>query len=182
MDYSEKKLRQVNRYQGIIVNVTTDIAQLSNGKTTLREVVEHPGGVCILPVDDNGDAWCVRQYRYPLGEHLLEAPAGKLEPGEEPLRCAERELSEETGYTADELISLGSYYTSPGYSTECLHLYLAVGLHRGRAHLDAGEFLDLERVPFAELYEMVSRGEIRDGKTAICVLQARRHLEVRHIM
>ena len=182
MDYTEKKLRKINRYEGIVVNVTMDSIRLPDGALAYREVVEHPGGVCVLPVDDQGMACCVRQFRYPMREHLLEAPAGKLEPGEEPLRCAERELSEETGYTADELIPLGSYYTSPGYSTECLHLYLAVGLHRGQAHLDAGEFLDLERLPFAELYEMVSRGGIRDGKTAICVLQAKRHLEVRHIM
>ena len=176
MDYSEKKLRQVNRYQGIIVNVTTDIAQLSNGKTTLREVVEHPGGVCILPVDENGDAWCVRQYRYPLGEHLLEAPAGKLERGEEPLVCAVRELSEETGFTAGRIVPLGSYYTSPGFSTECLHLYLALDLTRGEAHLDEGEFLDLVRLPFRDLLTMVRRGEITDGKTVIAVLQAEEYL------
>ncbi len=182
MDYTEEKLRRVNHYEGIVVNISVDHIRLSDGSTSFREVVEHPGGVCVLPVDDKGIACCVRQFRYPMREHLLEAPAGKLEPGEEPARCAERELGEETGYSADELIFLGSYYTSPGYSTECLHLYLALGLHSGRAHLDDGELLDLVRIPFEELYGMVSRGEIRDGKTAIAVLQAKRHLEVRHIM
>ena len=182
MDYTEEKLRRVNHYEGIVVNVSVDHIRLVDGSTSFREVVEHPGGVCVLPVDENGVAHCVRQFRYPMREHLLEAPAGKLEPGEEPISCAVRELSEETGFTAGEMIPLGSYYTSPGYSTECLHLYLALELRRGQAHLDEGEFLDLVRVPYAELWEMASRGEIRDGKTAIAVLQAKRHLEVRHIM
>ncbi len=176
MDYTEQKVRRINRYEGVVVNVTMDVARLSDGKTTLREVVEHPGGVCILPVDETGTAWCVRQYRYPMGEHLLEAPAGKLERGEDPLACAVRELSEETGFTAGRMIPLGTYYTSPGFSTERLHLYLALDLTRGKAHLDEGEFLDLVKLPFAELADRVRRGEIADGKTVIAVLQAEQHL------
>ena len=182
MDYTEQKLRRVNHYEGIVVDVSMDFIRLVDGSTSFREVVEHPGGVCVLPVDEQGIAHCVRQFRYPMREHLLEAPAGKLERGEEPASCAVRELSEETGFAADELIPLGSYYTSPGYSTECLHLFLALGLHRGEAHLDEGEFLDLVRVPFGQLYEMASRGELRDGKTTIAVLQARRRLEDRGII
>ena len=176
MDYTEQKVRRINRYEGVVVNVTMDVARLSDGKTTLREVVEHPGGVCILPVDETGTAWCVRQYRYPMGEHLLEAPAGKLERGEDPLACAVRELSEETGFTAGRMIPLGTYYTSPGFSTERLHLYLALDLTRGKAHLDEGEFLDLVKLPFAELADRVRRGEIADGKTVIAVLQAEQYL------
>jgi len=177
MDYTEEKLRRINRYEGIIVKVAVDRVRLPDGKETLREVVEHPGGVCVLPVDEDGNAWCVRQFRYPMRAHLLEAPAGKLEKGEDPMACAVRELSEETGFTAGEFLPLGSYYTSPGYSTECLHLYLARGLRRGKAHPDEGEFLDLERIPFHELLSMVERGEIPDGKTAIAVLQARAILD-----
>ncbi len=176
MDYSEKKLRRINRYEGIIVNLEVDKAQLPTGREVLREVVEHPGGVCVLPVDENGVAYCVRQFRYPMRQHLLEAPAGKLEQGEDPLACAARELSEETGFEAGRMIPLGSYYTSPGYSTELLHLYLGLDLRRGQAHPDEGELLDLERVPYAELLDMVERGEILDGKTAIAVLQSRRHV------
>ena len=176
MDYTEDKLRRINHYEGIVVDVSVDAVRLPDGTGAYREVVTHPGGVCVLPIDEEGRAWCVRQYRYPMGEHLLEAPAGKLERGEEPLSCAVRELSEETGCTAGRMIPLGSYYTSPGYSTECLHLFLALDLERGEAHLDEGEFLDVVRIPFGELYEQVARGEIRDGKTAIAVLQAHRIL------
>ena len=176
IDHSEKKVRRINRYEGIIVKVSVDKALRPDGRDCLREVVEHPGGVCILPVDGNNVAYCVRQFRYPIGEHLLEAPAGKLEAGEDPLKCAVRELSEETGFTAGRIVPLGYYYTSPGFSTECLHLYLALDLQRGEAHPDDGEFLELETYPLEELTAMVERGEICDGKTAIAVLRAARLL------
>ena len=88
MDYTEKKLRRLNTYEGIIINVGLDRVSLPDGSEAFREIVEHPGGACILPVDGEGNAYCVRQYRYPIGEHLLEAPAGKLERGEDPLVCA----------------------------------------------------------------------------------------------
>ena len=176
MDYTEKKLRRINRYEGIIVNLEVDKVQLANGRETMREVVEHPGGVCVLPVDGEGNTYCVRQFRYPMQKHLLEAPAGKLEKGEDPLECAARELGEETGFEAGRLIPLGAYYTSPGYSTELLRLYLALDLRSGEAHPDEGEFLDLVRIPYDELYERALNGEIPDAKTAVIVLQARRFL------
>ena len=172
MELKETTVSTQTVYEGIIVNVRRDKAKLVDGRITNREVVEHPGGVCVLPVDGEGNAWCVRQFRYPSRRHLLEAPAGKLEPGEDPLACAVRELSEETGFTAGRMIPLGSYYTSPGFSTEELHLYLALDLEKGAAHLDAGEFLDVERHPLSELYGMALRGEIPDAKTAIAVLRA----------
>ncbi len=177
MDYTEQKLRRINRYEGIVVNVTMDSIRLPDGALAYREVVEHPGGVCVLPVDAEGNAYCVRQFRYPSRRHLLEAPAGKLEPGEDPLSCAVRELSEETGFTAGRMVSLGSYYTSPGFSTEELHLYLALDLQKGRAHLDAGEFLDVEPHPLSELFRMALNGEIPDAKTVIAVLRAAIMLE-----
>ena len=176
MDYTEQKLRRVNRYEGIVVDLTVDRVRLPNGKESFREVVEHPGGVCVLPVDGDGYAYCVRQYRYAMREHVLEAPAGKLEPGEDPRKAAERELSEETGFLPGQLIELGTYYASPGISTEKLHLYLGVGLRRGDAHPDEGEFLDLVRIPFDELYERVIHGEVPDAKTAVIVLQSRRFI------
>ena len=176
MDYTEQKLRRVNRYEGIIVDLTVDRIRLPDGKESFREVVDHPGGVCVLPVDADGFAYCVRQYRYAIGKHLIEAPAGKLERGEDPLKAAERELAEETGFAAGKMIYLGGYYSSPGISTEKLHLYLAVRLRSGEAHPDEGEFLDLLRIPYEELYERVINGEIPDAKTAVIVLQARRFL------
>lgn len=178
MELQEKKLRQVNSYSGIIVDVTLDQIELANGRQAFREVVHHPGGVTILPLDDEGYVCCVRQYRYPYGEVLLELPAGKLERGEDPFECAKRELSEETGFSADRWESLGCIYTSPGYSSETLYLYLARSLHAGKAHPDEGEFLAVERIKLTELLELVMDGRIRDGKTAAAVLKAARLLNL----
>ena len=179
MDLHEEKIHEINRYRGIIVNLYVDRARLPDGSECYREVVEHPGGVCVLPVDERGAAYCVRQFRYPMREELLEAPAGKIEPGEDPLVCAARELGEETGFAAGELIPLGEYYSSPGYSTELLRLYLARDLRRGDAHPDQGEFLDLVELPYKELLKKAETGELRDGKTALTVLLARPWLEDR---
>jgi len=177
VDYTEKKLKQLMRYEGIIVNVRLDKVCLTDGKETLREVVEHPGGVTVIPVDEEGNVWCVRQFRYPMGEHLVETPAGKLEIGEDPLECAVRELSEETGFAAGRMISLGKVYPSPGFSRETLYIYLALDLTYHGAHLDEGEFLDVQKIPLSELYRRVMDGEICDGKTIVAVLKAQRWLE-----
>lgn len=179
MDCTEKRLDGEIKYQGVIVKVRLDRAELCNGKVVRREVVEHPGGVTILPVDENGLCAMVRQFRYPFGRVLLEAPAGKLEPGEDPRLCAERELSEETGYTADEWTDLGACLTSPGFSSEVLHIYLARGLHAGKSHPDEDEFLNVEKIPLSQLVDMVMRNEIDDAKTAIAVLKADRLLNKR---
>lgn len=172
MDYSEKVLRHVNRYEGVIVQVDMEMVEVPNGNVTMREVVRHPGGVCVLALDDDGMVAMVRQYRFPIDAHLLELPAGKLEPGEEPLPAAKRELSEETGIEADEWQDLGFIYTSPGFSTEKLYMYLATGLHHGRQHLDLNEFLDVEYHSLDSLCAMALSGEIADGKTVAAVLKA----------
>jgi ADP-ribose pyrophosphatase len=140
-------------------------------------VVEHCGGVGILALDENGNAVMVRQYRYPIGRELLEVPAGKLEENEDPLECAVRELSEETGYTAGQMISLGSILPSPGYCKETLYAYLALDLKPGDMHLDPDEFLDVEHIPFRKLHEMVMSGEVTDAKTVVAVLKAKNWLE-----
>ena len=121
----------------------------------------------------------VRQFRYPAGHMMLEAPAGKLEYGEDHRECAVRELSEETGFTADELIYLGGFYTSPGFSSERLHVYLALGLHAGESHLDEGEFLNVEKHSLQALEQMIMDNEIEDAKTIIAVLKAEKVLKDR---
>ena len=177
MDYTENKIRTINGYNGLIVKVDLDRISLPDGKEAFREVVRHPGGVSILALDDEDNVVCVRQYRYCFGEHLLEIPAGKLEYGEDPYECAVRELSEETGITAGKMVSLGEIYPSPGFCKEVLHLYLAMDLSYGEAHLDPGEFLDVIKVPFDELLRQVMSGEIKDGKTVAAVLKTKIYLE-----
>ena len=179
MEYIERPVGSVEKYKGIIVRVRLDDAELYTGKVVKREVVEHPGGVTILPVDNEGNCYMVRQFRYPFGRMMLEAPAGKLEYGEDHRECAVRELSEETGFTADKLVYMGACCTSPGFSTEVLHIYLALGLHAGESHPDQDEFLNVEKHSLDELSKMVMNGEIDDGKTIVAVLKAEKYLSSR---
>lgn len=177
MDYTEKTISAEDKFRGRIVYLHVDKVSLPDGREATREIVEHSGGVAIIPVDADGSVYCVRQYRYAVGEHLLEVPAGKLNEGEDPLECAMRELSEETGFTADNFVSMGFFYPSAGYCREKIYIYLATGLHRGRAHLDEGEFLDVEKYPLDKLVEMVDNNELCDGKSALAVLRAQRYLK-----
>lgn len=172
MDYTERPLRRVSSHQGPVVEVTEDIVSLPNGAASVREVVHHPGGVCVAAVDDGGNVAVVRQYRYPFGKVLLELPAGKLEKGEDPFDAVKRELSEETGLEADRWTELGHIYASPGISTEKLYLYLASDLRQGQAHPDPNEFLDVEMMPLAELYRMAVDGQIHDAKTVVGAMKA----------
>ena len=173
----EKRIDGKTLYEGVIVNVHMDRAQLVDGDVVRREEVEHPGGVTVIPVEEDGTVWCVRQFRYPFQREMLEVPAGKLEIGEKPLPAAVRELSEETGLEAGRMIYLGACCTSPGFSTEVLHIYLALELKHGDAHPDEDEFLNVEKHSLETLTEMVMSGEIDDAKTIIAVLKARRFLE-----
>ena len=178
MDYTETLVRHINGYKGLITNTTLDRVMLQNGEHTLREVVEHPGGVTVLPIDEDGYVYCVRQFRYPMSEHLLEVPAGKLEYGEEPLLCAIRELSEETGISAKEFLDLGKVYPSPGFCRETLYIYMARDLSFGSSHPDHNEFLDVEKIHIDELVRLVMNNEIADAKTIIAVLKAKNILSV----
>ena len=173
MDYTETLVRHINGYNGLIINTTLDRVMLQNGEQTLREVVEHPGGVTVIPVDDEGFVYCVRQFRYPMLEHLLEVPAGKLEKEEEPLQCAVRELSEETGISASEYVYLGKIYPSPGFCREILYIYMARGLSFGKPHPDQNEFLDVEKIHIDELVKLVMDNELADAKTVVAVLKAK---------
>lgn len=173
MDLTETTLDSERIYDGAIIHVRRDRVLLPNGRTSTREIVEHPGGVGILALDDDGTVLLVRQYRYAFGRTLLEIPAGKREPGEEAFVTARRELREETGATAGSWTPLGQLIASPGCYDEVLHLYLARELHFGDTQPDEDEFLSLERMPLGELYRRCMTGEITDAKTVCAALKAK---------
>ncbi len=168
----ENELSREYPFKGKIFDIAVCEAELADGRKVRRDVICHSGGACILPLYDDGSVTLVRQYRYGVSEVTLEVPAGKLEIGEDPLEAVRRELSEETGCTADEIILLGKDYASPAILSEIIYVYLARGLHEGSQHLDPGEFLELVRIPLTEAVDMVMRGEIKDGKTQIALLKA----------
>lgn len=176
MDLTEKTLSSEVIYRGVISTVVLDQVRLPNGAAAAREVVRHPKGVAVLALDGEDRAVLVTQYRYPLGKTLLEIPAGKLDPGEDPRVGALRELSEEAGVEPEELIGLGSIYVSPGFCDEEIYLYLARGLKQGDCHPDEDEFLDVSWMPLDQLTDQVMTGEIRDGKTVAAVLKAKQWL------
>lgn len=168
----EKELSRSYPFKGCVFDVAVCDVMLPNGQQVRRDVVCNSGGSCILPLHDDGTVTLVKQYRYGVSEVTLEVPAGKLEAGEDPLVAAARELKEETGCTADEIIFLGKDYSSPAIFSEIIYIYLARGLHSGEQRLDEDEFLSLYRLPLSEALEMVMRGEITDGKTQIALLKA----------
>ena len=169
---TEYTLSQTTAFQGRLLRLRVDEARLPDGSVAGREVVEHPGGVGILALTEEGDVLLVRQFRYPYGEILAEIPAGKREKGEDPLVTGMRELAEETGYRADNVVPLGTVYPTPGYCDEVIYLYMATDLHPVEAHPDADEFLEVERMPLAELVALVMAGKIPDAKTQIAALKA----------
>ena len=173
MDLTERMVSSQTIFEGKIVRVTVDEARLPNGRLATREVVYHPGGVAILALDTDNQVTLVRQYRYPIGQLLLELPAGKLDAGEDHLPAAKRELSEETGLEAEEYTYLGHILASPDFCDESLHMYLARGLKRSAQHPDEDEFLDVVTMPFAELADRVMDGTIADAKTVATVLKVK---------
>lgn len=168
----EEKVASQVLYKGVIVNVRKDTVLLPNGKEASREVIEHPGAVAIVPVTDAGEYILVRQYRHATGEILLEIPAGKLDKGEAPDDCARRELEEETGYAASELKRIASVFTTPGFTNEIIHIYLARGLTATSQHTDEDEFLEVEYYSRETVRTMLANGELKDAKTALGLLMA----------
>lgn len=158
-------------FSGKVVRLVRDTVRLPDGKETGREVILHNGAVCVAALRD-GKILLVRQFRYPFGQVIWEVPAGKLDfPGEDHLEAAKRELSEETGYTAENFRFIGEFYGSPAILGERIYMYLATGLKAGKRHLDDDEFLDVFEIPFEEAVKMIARGEIPDGKTQAAVLK-----------
>ena len=175
--FFEEPVSHETVHTGRIVNLRSDTVRLQNGKIAGREVVEHNGGVVIAAVTETGGIIAVRQYRYPVSEELLELPAGKLELGEDPLECAKRELSEETGCTAKTWVDLGKIYPSPGFCEETLYIFLATELTRGEAHPDEDEFLSICEVSFNDFWEMIMSNTLPDAKTIVGVTKAERYLK-----
>ena len=174
MELTERKLGREDIFRGRIVDVHVDTVELPNGETATREVVDHPGGVAVLALDDDNNVLAVTQYRYPFGRTTLEIPAGKLDhPGEDPYAAGLRELEEETGAVPGRYESLGRILPSPGCYGEILHLYLARDLRMAAQHLDEDEFLNVERIPFAEMVRRCLSGEIEDAKTVAAVLKGK---------
>ncbi len=173
----EKTLSSEQVFDGIVVKLYRDRVLLENGKTAIREVIKHPGGVCVLPIDKNGDIYMVRQFRYPFGKVLLEIPAGKIEKGEDPLECGVRELKEEIGAVAEEIIPIGSLSPTVAYDTEVIYMYLARGLSFSSQSLDPEEFIDVVKLPFEKACQMVLSNEIPDAKTQLAILRAREMLK-----
>lgn len=172
MNLTEKTLTESYPFRGRIINLRVDDIELPNGNKADREVVEHPGGVCVAPLTDEGDLIFVRQFRYPYKEVVLELPAGKRDKnGEDPLTCGKRELLEETGATASDYRYLGALYPTPGYCDEVIHLYLAQGLSFGEACPDEDEFVQVEKIPLKTAVEMVLRNEIPDAKTQVAIMK-----------
>lgn len=171
MNHYEETLISTEIYKGKVVNLFSDKVKLEDGRNTLRDVIRHPGGVCVAALDEAMNLLMVSQYRYPFGTELLELPAGKLEPGENPKNCGFRELEEETGYSSNSLKSLGELYPTPAYTDEIIYIFYTKELIKTTQHLDEGEFLTLRKVPFWSAYDMVLKGEIKDAKTQIAILK-----------
>ena len=175
----ETRISSEDMFDGVILHVQRDTVALPSGAPAVREVIRHIGAVCVIPVTEDGQVIVERQYRYPIDRVITEIPAGKLDFREEDrLSAIQRELREETGYTAEEWVSLGDFYPAGAYSDEHITMYMARGLRPGKRHLDQDEFLDVMTVPLSELVEQVMSGEITDAKTQTAVLKAARILGI----
>lgn len=172
MHLAEETLQIEEIYNGKILRVTRDTVRLENGKTSIREVIHHSGGVCVVALTKEKEVFFVKQFRYPFGEALLELPAGKREEGENPMECGIRELREEIGAEAGRFLSLGCLYPTVAYDSEVIHMYLAEDLTFFEQRLDEGEFLDVIKIPLENAYQMVMDNQIPDAKTQIAILKA----------
>ncbi|NMC13198.1 MAG: NUDIX hydrolase [Chloroflexi bacterium] len=165
-------------YSGKAFQVQVDSVQAPNGLMMQVEIIKHPSAVTILPIDEQ-NIWFVRQYRHAAGLEILELPAGTLEPGEEPILCAHREIREEIGMSAKIMKEIGGFYLAPGYSSEYLYAFLASGLEPAPLPGDTDEFIQVETIPIQTVFEMAEGGQIFDGKTLATLLLARKLLDIR---
>ncbi len=176
MHLQEKTISEEVIFEGRIIKVQKDMAELENGAAVSRELVIHSGGVCVVPIDEEGNVYLVKQFRYPFKEVLTEVPAGKLEVGEDHREAGLRELKEEIGAKCESFEYLGVMYPSVAYLTEKIHMYLATGLEFSEQDLDEDEFLDVFKMKLEDAVNMVLNGEIKDGKTQTALLLAAKKL------
>lgn len=171
MNFTENTISKDYKFKGEVISLRVDTVKTPTGNTATREIVEHPGGVCVVPLDDDFNVVMEWQYRRPFNTTLFEIPAGKLFPGEDPLECGKRELEEETGLCAEKYISLGKIYPTPGFCGEIVHMYLAMGLYGGTKNPDPDELIETERVKLDILADKILSGEIVDSKTCVAVMK-----------
>lgn len=167
---SERSVKTRRIYEGRILNLRVDTVLLPNGRTVDREIVEHGEAVVIVAVDSQKRVLLVRQYRLPAGQVLVELPAGGIEPGEDIVEGAKRELQEETGYAAKKMERIGGFYSAPGFTTEFLHLFLATGLRRKPLTPDDDEQIELVRKPISDVPGLILNEEVKDAKSVAGLL------------
>lgn len=172
MDFKEEMISSKRIFKGNVITVRVDEVLLPNKKKSTREIVEHSGAVCIVPITDDGFVYMVKQYRYAFNSIVLEIPAGKLDNGEKPDQAARRELEEEVGVTCNELIYIGEYHPSVAILTEVIHMYIAKDIKSSKQNLDDDEFLEVVKYPIEKIVNMIISGEIKDGKTIAAILKA----------
>src|SRR5512134_1025520 len=156
-----------NIFTGKVLTLNIDTVTLPNGVTIDLEIVRHPGAAAVVPMKDGETVVLIRQFRHAAGGFIFEIPAGKLNPGEDPLSCASRELEEEVGYRASSFELLSSIFTAPGFADEVIHIYKATGLSKGRQQLDRDEVLDVIEMPLSDAMDKIEDGTIRDAKTIV---------------
>jgi len=177
MDLTEHCISSEIMAQGDLLTVKRDAVRLPNGNTSHREYVVHPGAVVVVPILANGNVVLERQFRYPLHQVFTELPAGKIDANEDVLITGQRELLEETGYTASDWVRLGAQHPCIGYSNEIIHIYLAGGLVAGEHQHDEDETLEVFEMKFEDCLSMIQRGEITDGKTIVALFLAEKYLQ-----
>ncbi len=172
MVYEEKTVTSEKVFEGRIIDVRVETVEFPDGKTAYRELVDHPGGVGIVALTEDGKIPLVRQYRKPFEKAIWEIPAGKLDLGENPKECGIRELEEETGYKAAQIVPLGYIYPSPGFANEITYVFFAKGLSKGATNPDEDEFLDVREFTIEEVRNMILNNEINDAKTVVGFLKS----------
>jgi ADP-ribose pyrophosphatase len=171
------KLASRRAYSGRIINLDIDTVRFPNGSTGELEMIRHPGAAAVVPflsdpAGDDPQILLIKQYRYAAEGFLYEVPAGRLDPGEEPIACARRELMEETGCEAARIEPLYTFYTTPGFTDERIHAFMAVGLTRGQSRHESDEFITVETLTLSQALGLIEKGEIKDAKTALSILYA----------